>query len=114
MSVAVQDRPLTLGTGNGGMPARRAVVRWAWRLFRREWRQQAIVLTLLLLAVAATTIGLAIAGNAPNDAWMFGTADHLVTVSGTGAQLDADLAQLRADYGTAEVIEHAKKVPVPG
>ncbi|WP_433728392.1 FtsX-like permease family protein [Actinoplanes sp. CA-051413] len=114
MSVAAQDRPLTLGTGNGGMPARRAVVRWAWRLFRREWRQQAIVLALLLLAVAATTIGLAMAGNAPNDAWMFGTADHIVTVNGTDAQNDAELAQLRSDYGTVEVIEHAKKVAVPG
>jgi putative ABC transport system permease protein len=114
MSVAVQDRPLALGTGNGGMPARRAVTRWAWRLFRREWRQQAIVLILLLLAVAATTIGLAMAGNAPNEAWMFGTADHIATVNGTGAKLDADLAQLRSNYGTVEVIEHAKKVPVPG
>ena len=29
--------------GNGGVAARRAVVRWAWRLFRREWRQQLLV-----------------------------------------------------------------------
>ena len=28
----------------GGAAARRAVVRWAWRLFRREWRQQILVL----------------------------------------------------------------------
>ena len=33
--------------GNGGVVARRAVVRWAWRLFRREWRQQVLVLGLL-------------------------------------------------------------------
>ncbi|WP_433202348.1 FtsX-like permease family protein [Dactylosporangium sp. CS-047395] len=99
---------------HGGMPARRAVVRWAWRLFRREWRQQAIVLTLLLLAVAATTVGLAMAGNAPSEAARFGTADHIVTVNGTGARAEADLAQLRTNYGTVEVIEHAKKVPVPG
>ncbi|WP_250004202.1 FtsX-like permease family protein [Actinoplanes sp. M2I2] len=114
MTIAMPDRPLALGTGNGGMAARRAVARWAWRLFRREWRQQAIVITLLLLAVAASTIGLAVAGNAPNDAWMFGAADHIVTVDGTGAQRDADLAQLRSNYGTVEVIEHANKVPVPG
>jgi hypothetical protein len=42
------------GSRNGGMAARRAVVRWAWRLFRREWRQQAGVLTLLTVAVTAT------------------------------------------------------------
>jgi hypoxanthine phosphoribosyltransferase len=35
------------GTGNGGIPARRAVFRWGWRLFRREWRQQLLVLGLL-------------------------------------------------------------------
>ena len=37
---------------NGGVAARRAVVRWAWRLFRREWRQQFLVLALLAVAVA--------------------------------------------------------------
>ncbi len=40
--------------------ARRAVVRWAWRLFRREWRQQILVLTLLTVVVAAA-VGLATA-----------------------------------------------------
>ena len=57
MSVALAERPLVVGGGHGGMPARRAVLRWAWRLFRREWRQQSIVLALLLVAVAATTVG---------------------------------------------------------
>ncbi|MGI5240032.1 FtsX-like permease family protein [Dactylosporangium sp. CA-139066] len=114
MSVAVQDPPLALGTGNGGMPARRAVVRWAWRLFRREWRQQSIVLALLLVAVATTAVGLAVAANAPSEAAVFGTADHIVTLGSTGAPADADLAQLRGAFGTVEVIEHAKKVPVPG
>ena len=79
MSVAVEDPPLVLGTGHGGMPARRAVVRWAWRLFRREWRQQSIVLALLLVAVAATTVGLGIGANTMAEASVFGTANHLVT-----------------------------------
>jgi len=30
-------------------------MRWAWRLFRREWRQQVLVLALLTLAVAVTS-----------------------------------------------------------
>jgi putative ABC transport system permease protein len=114
MSVAVQDRPLVLGTGHGGMPARRAVVRWAWRLFRREWRQQSLVLALLLVAVAATTAGLGAAANAsPAQGSTFGTADHLVTLSSTGVQLESDTAALRSAFGTAEVIEH-QKIPVPG
>ena len=88
MSVAVQDPPLVLGPGHGGMAARRAVVRWAWRLFRREWRQQSLVLALLVLAVAATTVGLGVpptprTRRRPS----FGTANHLVTPTSAGAQL---------------------------
>jgi putative ABC transport system permease protein len=114
MSIAVQDAPLALGTGHGGMAARRAVVRWAWRLFRREWRQQSLVLALLLVAVAATTAGLGVAANTSTlQASSFGAADHLVTLSSTGAQVDADVAALRTAFGTAEVIEH-QKIPVPG
>lgn len=114
MSVVVQDPPLVLGTGHGGMAARRAVVRWAWRMFRREWRQQSLVLALLLVAVAATTVGLGAAANfSTSQASVFGTASHLVRLSSTGAQVDADVAALRSAFGTAEVIEH-QKIPVPG
>ena len=41
---------------NGGVAARRAVVRWAGRMFRREWRQQLLVLTLLTVAVTAAIV----------------------------------------------------------
>jgi len=41
------------GPRNGGVAARRAVLRWAGRMFRREWRHQLLVLTLLTVAVAA-------------------------------------------------------------
>jgi putative ABC transport system permease protein len=113
-AVTVVDRPLELGSGHGGMPARRAVVRWAWRLFRREWRQQSLLLALLLLAVAATTFGLGLAANtSSSQASSFGTADYLITLNGTGAKLDAGVAKLRTAFGTAEVIEH-QKIPVPG
>jgi len=94
------------------MAARRAVLRWAWRLFRREWRQQALLLALLLVAVAATTAGLGVAGNAVSSAAStFGSADYLVTVSGSG--LDADVATLRGAFATTEAISH-QKIPVPG
>ncbi|GAB3845673.1 FtsX-like permease family protein [Dactylosporangium cerinum] len=114
MSVALEDPPLVLGTGHGGMPARRAVVRWAWRLFRREWRQQSIVLALLLVAVAATTFGLGIGANAPSQAVVFGNANYIVTLSSSGSRLDTDLAQLRGAFATIDVIAHAKRIPVPG
>ena len=65
------------GTGNGGIPARRAVFRWGWRLFRREWRQQLLVLGLLTVAVAATIWGAGVVTNVQlgNPNWAaYGTA----------------------------------------
>jgi hypothetical protein len=55
--------PHARGTGNGGVPARRAVFRWGWRLFRREWRQQLLLPGLLTLAVAATIWGAGVVTN---------------------------------------------------
>ena len=70
----------------GGVPARRAVMRWGWRLFRREWRQQLLVLGLLTVAVAATIWGASVVTNAqlpnPNYATL-GTAAASVTLPGT-------------------------------
>jgi putative ABC transport system permease protein len=76
MSTAtIASGPAQAGTGSGGVPARRAVIRWAWRLFRREWRQQLLVLGLLTVAVAATTWGAGVATNTPPPATAtFGTA----------------------------------------
>jgi putative ABC transport system permease protein len=53
MSTALGARPASAGTRNGGVPARRAVIRWSWRMFRREWRQQLLVLALIVIALAA-------------------------------------------------------------
>ena len=65
---------------DGGVPARRAVVRWAWRLFRREWRQQFLILALITVAVAATIVGSAVAtNNPPPKNSGFGTAQDSVS-----------------------------------
>ena len=56
MSIALREPP-DLAAGAGGIVARRAVIRWGWRLFRREWRQQLLVLGLLTVAVAVTIWG---------------------------------------------------------
>src|SRR5271155_4721114 len=50
-STAVLERPRRALARNGGVPARRAVVRWAWRLLRHEWRQQLLILALITVAV---------------------------------------------------------------
>lgn len=87
-------------------PARRAMIRWAWRLFRREWRQQLLVLSLITVSVAATVIGAAVAtntGKPSGAAW--GTADYLTTLPGDDPHLAADLAAIRRGFGSTDVIE---------
>ena len=101
------ERPAEVRAGDGGVPARRAVVRWAWRLFRREWRQQLLVLTLIAVAVAATIVSAAVATNTPPPADTgFGSANHLVVLQGTDPHLVGDIAAIKAHFGTADVIEN--------
>jgi putative ABC transport system permease protein len=97
------------GSGNGGVPARRAVFRWGWRLFRREWRQQLLVLAMLGLAVAATVWGAGVVTNAglANPNWPgYGTAAAKATLSGSDPNLAADIASIQASWGPADVIEN--------
>jgi putative ABC transport system permease protein len=94
---------------DGGVPARRAVIRWALRLFRREWRQQLLVMIMLTIAVAATILGAAVATNTPPsspNAAQFGIAHALVTLPGSDPHLAADIATIKASYGPADVIEN--------
>ena len=101
---------------NGGRPARRAVVRWAWRLFRREWRQQVLVVALLTTAVAAA-IGFAAAAYnlAPaSGVTEFGTANHYFVFNDPDpSTLPAKLDAGRAWFGDIDPIGH-RPVPIPG
>jgi putative ABC transport system permease protein len=100
---------------NGGLPARRAVVRWAWRLFRREWRQQVMVLALLAVAVTAAVAGVS-AGyhSTPPGTARFGTASQWFTLYADDQRpLDARIARAREWFGTIDVVGHWH-LPVPG
>jgi putative ABC transport system permease protein len=113
MSTALRERPAPAGTGNGGVPARRAVIRWAWRLFRREWRQQLLVLALIVVAVAATLLGAAVATDTPPPAGAgFGTAQDMATLGG-GPRLASQIAGLRQHIGRIDAIEN-QTVAIPG
>jgi putative ABC transport system permease protein len=113
------ERPTTFSSlpgGNGGRTGRRAIIRWAWRLYRREWRQQLLALSLLIVAVAATTVGLGLVGNViSGDKSTFGTANTRLDIDATvaGVNVQAEAAQARQLFGTVEVIEHAS-IPIPG
>jgi putative ABC transport system permease protein len=109
MSTALGDPP-DLASSGSGVVARRAVFRWGWRLFRREWRQQLLVLGLLTVAVAATVWGAGVVTNAPlgNPNWAtYGTAAARVTLPGSDPRLAADIASIQRRWGPADVIENA-------
>ena len=96
------------------MAARQAVMRWAWRMFRREWRQQLLVLSLIVVAVAATFIGAAVATNTPPPANAgFGTASDLASFQAPDPHLASQIASLRHRFGRVDVIEN-QTVAIPG
>ncbi len=103
------------GPKNGGVAARRAVVRWAWRMFRREWRQQILVTALLTVAVAAAIGSVTVAYNsAPAQDAEFGSAGHLLRFDGGDPLLlAAGLAVAEKRLGTIDVIGH-RSLTVPG
>jgi putative ABC transport system permease protein len=116
----VLERPAPAGAGvvadagDGGVAARRAMVRWAWRMFRREWRQQMLILALIVVAVAATFVGAAVAVDtqAPAHAG-FGTAQDAATYQAPVPHLTADIAALQKRFGPVDVIEN-QTLTVPG
>ena len=113
-TVVTRPRPHAAGTANGGVPARRAVIHWSWRLFRREWRQQLLVLALIVVAVGATVVAAAVAVNTPPAANAgFGTAHDLATFTSPGAKLAADIAAIQDKYGLLDVIEN-QALTIPG
>ena len=114
MTTLAQGSPLG-GPRHGGMAARRAVVRWAGRMFRREWRQQLLVVTLLTVAVTGAIGSITIASNAvPADDGDFGSANLVLTFDGSDPQrLQAGLDAARRSFGSIEVIGH-RSARVPG
>ena len=114
MSTVLRERPATRRAPNGGVPARRAVVRWALRLLRREWRQQLLILALITVAVGATVVGSAVATSTPSPATAaFGTAQDLATFTGPGSHVAAEIASIEHRFGTVDVIEN-QTLSVPG
>jgi putative ABC transport system permease protein len=99
---------------DGGTPARRAVVRWAWRLFRREWRQQFLILALIMVAVAATIVGSTVATNNPPPAnFGFGTAQDAANYPGWNSGVAKAVANLERRFGRVQLIEQEIR-SIPG
>ena len=98
---------------DGGLPARRAVMRWAWRLFRREWRQQFLILALITVAVAATVLGSTVAvNNPPPKNAGFGTAPYSISFDSYGSNAQSVVAKIEHD-GYIQLIEN-ETFAIPG
>ena len=114
MSTSVFQPLIDARPADGGAPARRAVVRWAWRLFRREWRQHLLILALIIAAVTATIVASAVATNAPPPSNAgFGTASYMATIAGTDLHPGAQIAYVDHLFGRIDVIEN-QALRVPG
>lgn len=94
---------------------RRPVVRWAWRLFKRDWRQQTLVIGLLTFAVAAVLFStVAVSNGLPLRDGDFGNASAVVKFKAQApAQVSADVAALREANGYVEAVGH-RSVEVQG
>jgi putative ABC transport system permease protein len=109
MSIQVLQRPAPV-VPDGGVAARRAMMRWALRLFRREWRQQLLVLALMTVAVAAMIVGVAVAtapatpGHPSEGA--FGSASAMATLQGSDPHLAADISAVTRKFRPATVVEN--------
>jgi putative ABC transport system permease protein len=114
MTTLAQQAP-TRTARNGGVAARRAVGRWALRLFRREWRQQILMLALLIVAVAAAVGSITIVHNTgPEHNSEFGSASVVIDFDGSDPRkLQAGLALAKESFGTVDVIAH-RSIAVPG
>jgi putative ABC transport system permease protein len=100
----------------GGMQARRAVVRWAARLLRRDWRQHVLILSLLTVAVAAA-VGLTCAAFnlAPRSTEAeFGDGNHFFRFEHPNpATLTTKLDAAKDWFGAIDAIGH-RSILVPG
>src|ERR1700730_11146465 len=114
MTMVLRERSAHAAAPNGGVPARRAVIRWALRLLRREWRQQLLILALITVAVGATVVASTVATDTPDPiAGVLGTAQDAASLTGTSAKINAEIKDLGSRYGRVDDIEN-ESVQIPG
>jgi putative ABC transport system permease protein len=84
-------------------------------MFRREWRQQLLVVALLVVAVAGAVASITIGYNASGaDDAEFGSANNLLTLDGADPdRLATTLAAASRRFGTTEAVGH-RSFAVPG
>jgi putative ABC transport system permease protein len=82
-------------------------------MFRREWRQQSLVLALIVVALAATVLGAAVATDTPPPSGAgFGTAQDMATFP-PSPQLSGQIAAIKQKSGRVDIIEN-QTAAIPG
>ena len=84
-------------------------------MYRREWRQQVLVIALLTFTVAGALLGVSVVYNTPGslDA-RYGTADMLIRYGAADPQeLNSQVASAQTQLGTVDVIGH-RSATIPG
>jgi putative ABC transport system permease protein len=113
-TAALDSPPAARRPSGGGVAARRAVIRWAVRLLRHEWKQQILIFALIAAAVAATFIGSAVATTTPaSTSGVLGTAQDAAVFSGSPAKFAADIAAVQRHFAPTDVIE-TRQETIPG
>lgn len=115
MTAVLTEPPPVKRPTSGGLPARRAAVRWAVRVYRREWRRQILIVILLAVAVAGSAFGACATYNiADTSDGTFGSARHLMKFEGSDTtELASRIAAAHAWFGTTDEIGH-RYSNVPG
>jgi putative ABC transport system permease protein len=108
VSTALREPPDLAADESNGLVARRAMIRWAVRLWRQEWRQQLLIVAMLAVAVAAMVVGTSVAAASRGESVqaMFGTGNTIINLPGTDPHLAADIASISRRFGPADVIEN--------
>ncbi|HEX6020558.1 MAG TPA: ABC transporter permease, partial [Solirubrobacter sp.] len=91
------------------------MMRWATRMFRREWRQQVLIIVLLTVAVTAAVASVtAVSNTAPPENAERGSASALLRFDGAEPrELESALTAVRRRFPTAELVRH-REVALPG
>lgn len=94
----------------------RAVGRWTWRLFRRDWRAQLLVVALTVVTVAVAVVGASMAVESEQDpAGMFGRAAAIVHIRGDGPdQLATSVDAARRRFGAESEVIGISQTQLPG